>query len=114
MLILSLAPHADARTAEWAFARVEGGQLVHQGRASAAQLAQESRLAVAIVPAQRLSWHGVTLPPNSHGGRLPRVLEGLLEDGVLADPASLHLVPAPSAPPTSGVRKEITPSRDAR
>ncbi|MBU3650167.1 MAG: general secretion pathway protein GspL [Limnohabitans sp.] len=97
MLILSLAPHADARTAEWAFARMEGGQLVHQGRASAAQLAQENRSAVAIVPAQRLSWHGVTLPPNSHGSRLPRVLQGLLEDVLLEDPASLHLVPAPNA-----------------
>lgn len=65
MLILSLAPHADARTVEWAFARMEGGQLVHQGRASAAQLAQENQLAMAIVPAQRLSWHEVTLPPTA-------------------------------------------------
>lgn len=57
---------------------------------------------VAIVPAQRLSWHRVTLPAGSLGrgaarGRLRAVLEGLLEEQVLDEPVNLHFALQPDA-----------------
>ena len=56
---------------------------------------------VAVVPWQCLSWHAVTLPPHS-GPRLSAVLQGLLEEQLLDDPAQLHLAVAPHAPTRSG------------
>lgn len=61
---------------------------------------------VALVPAQRLSWHQVELPAGTldkgffHDGGSPRlrsVIEGLLEDRVLDDTALLHFAMAPNA-----------------
>ena len=61
---------------------------------------------VALVPAQRLSWHQVELPTGTlgkgffHDGGSPRlrsVIEGLLEDRVLDDTALLHFAIAPNA-----------------
>lgn len=61
---------------------------------------------VALVPVQRLSWHQVELPAGTldkgffHDGGSPRlrsVVEGLLEDRVLDDTASLHFAMAPNA-----------------
>jgi general secretion pathway protein L len=62
---------------------------------------------VAIAPAQALSWHKVTLPDGTlpRGGlgarrnvpRLRAVLEGLLEDQLLDDPAQLHFALQPGA-----------------
>ncbi len=61
---------------------------------------------VALIPALALSWHQVRLPKGtlargflSEGGspRLRAVLEGLLEDHVLDDPAQLHFALAPDA-----------------
>lgn len=52
---------------------------------------------VAVVPASALSWHAVDLPKGvgSASPRLRLVLENLLEDRLLDDPASLHLALAP-------------------
>lgn len=59
---------------------------------------------VALVPAHALSWHQVQLPPGTLGGglfnersapRLRAVLEGLLEDHLLDDPAQLHFALQP-------------------
>jgi general secretion pathway protein L len=59
---------------------------------------------VALVPAHALSWHQVQLPPGTLGGgmfkdrsapRLRAVLEGLLEDRLLDDPAQLHFAMQP-------------------
>jgi len=47
---------------------------------------------VAVVPHSRLSWFEVQLPPASHGARLPAVLQGLLEERLLDDPAQMHMV----------------------
>ena len=61
---------------------------------------------VALVPAARLSWHAVQLPAGSLSQRLfqdraaPRlraILEGLLEDHLLDDPAQLHFALEPQA-----------------
>lgn len=61
---------------------------------------------VALVPAQLLSWHRVSLPagsvPRGLGGerataRLRAILEGLLEDDLLDEPVQLHLALQPQA-----------------
>lgn len=61
---------------------------------------------VALVPAQALSWHQVTLPagsvPRALSGerantRLRAILDGALEDQLLDDPAQLHLALQPQA-----------------
>ena len=54
---------------------------------------------VAVVPASLLSWHAVNLPKGVGAGspRLRLVLENLLEDRLLDDPANLHLALAPGA-----------------
>jgi len=61
---------------------------------------------VALVPAQALSWHQVKLPagsvPRALSGerastRLRSILEGVLEDQLLDDPAQLHFALQPQA-----------------
>lgn len=61
---------------------------------------------VALVPAQALSWHQVKLPAGSvpralsgerASARLRSILEGVLEDQLLDDPAQLHLALQPQA-----------------
>lgn len=63
---------------------------------------------VALVPAHQLSWHQVQLPKGTltrrflKDGSTPRlraVLEGLLEDRLLDDPAHLHFALAPQTDP---------------
>ncbi|PIT83121.1 type II secretion system protein GspL [Limnohabitans sp. 15K] len=52
---------------------------------------------VALVPAQALSWHRVTLPAglNKPTARRQAALQGLLEDRLLDDPTTLHMALAP-------------------
>ena len=52
-----------------------------------------------LVGAAQLSWHRVQLPKGAAGNssRLRAVLEGLLEDQLLDDPATLHFALAPGA-----------------
>lgn len=52
-----------------------------------------------VVPAQAVSWHQVQLPGGSlrPATRLRAVLEGLLEDQLLDDPAELHFALPPQA-----------------
>lgn len=54
---------------------------------------------VVVVPAQALSWHQVQLPTGGlrPAARLRAMLEGLLEDQLLDDPAQLHFALAPDA-----------------
>ncbi|MCF8168210.1 MAG: general secretion pathway protein GspL [Rhodoferax sp.] len=61
---------------------------------------------VAVVPASKLSWHALELPRGTldkklfqegDGARLRSVLDGLLEDRVLDEPAQLHFAIAPMA-----------------
>jgi len=61
---------------------------------------------VAVVPSSSLSWHQVELPrgtldqgffQESHAPRLRAVLDGLLEDRLLDEPAQLHLAIEPHA-----------------
>lgn len=68
------------------------------------------REVVALVPAHALSWHQVQLPKGTltrrflQDGSTPRlrtVLEGLLEDHLLDDPAQLHFALPPQPDPDS-------------
>ena len=52
---------------------------------------------VVVLPATRLAWFGVTLPASSHGKRLKPVLHTLLEERLLVDPETQHIVAAPDA-----------------
>jgi len=60
---------------------------------------------VALVPLRALSWHQVRLPAGSlrrtlrgqHSARLRAILDGLLEDQLLDEPAALHLALQPQA-----------------
>lgn len=56
---------------------------------------------VAVVPAQALSWQRVQLPPGIglQAPRLRPVLEGLLEERLLDEPAQLHFALEPGAKP---------------
>ena len=55
---------------------------------------------VAVVPARALSWQQVTLPQGAtaQASRLRAVLEGLLEEHLLDDPAQLHFALQPLRP----------------
>ena len=62
--------------------------------------------AIAVVPMEALSWHKVQLPAGTrkaNSTRLRAVLEGLLEDQLLDDPALLHFALQAEASGTGGV-----------
>lgn len=65
--------------------------------ASLLPTADRSTDVTALVPAQALSWHRVSLPAGlqKHSSRRQAALQGLLEDRLLDDPASLHMALAP-------------------
>lgn len=82
----------------------DGRHALRHESAAAALLPAASRGGdtVAVVPVQALSWHRVGLPPGlplgaSAATRVRTVLEGLLEDQLLDDPAQLHFALAPEA-----------------
>lgn len=80
---------------------VDGQTVSHSGHASAALLPKPDKgvITTLVLPVQDVSWHRVQLPVMSLKDR-PRVravLQGLLEDQLLEDPANLHLALAPDA-----------------
>lgn len=90
----------------------DGHTALQHGTAAAALLPAPARAGgevVAVVPVQALSWQRVQLPagvvpagalPAGTGtaaARLRKVLEGLLEDRLLDEPAQLHFAVAPDA-----------------
>ena len=88
----------------------DGQQISEQSSAPLALLPKTGRTTevVAVVPVQQLSWHQVQLPKGllarrlfktTSPQRLRAVLDGLLEDHLLDDPAQLHfaLEPQPQA-----------------
>ena len=100
ILALPLHPSADARRMSFVHS-LDGLSVTHHGSAAPQELPPAHGEVVAVVPWQRLSWHAVTLPPQS-GPRLSAVLHGLLEEQLLDDPAHLHLAVAPQAPTRMG------------
>lgn len=89
------APHAP-EGAVWDCVRSDAPHASHQ---SAGAPTGGDGDTVLVVPASALSWHQVSLPPGLLGrngqarqpAKLRAVLEGLLEDQLLDEPAQLHL-----------------------
>ncbi|QIL45045.1 general secretion pathway protein GspL [Acidovorax sp. HDW3] len=80
----------------------DGHQIERQGQAAPALLPPQGRAGetVAVVPVRALSWLRVALPQNlplNNAPRLRAVLDGLLEDRLLDDPAQLHFALQPGA-----------------
>ena len=80
----------------------DGRQIAAEGQTSAAALPRTGKSGdelVVVVPARALSWHRIDLPKGMAPGspRLRAVLEGLLEDRLLDEPASLHFAIDPAA-----------------
>ena len=103
ILVLTLPLANGAAVPEYSYTLSQDGhQPTRHGRATAALLPATGRAAgelVALVPAQALSWQRVQLPPGValNGPRMRAVLEGLLEDQLLDEPAQLHFALAPGA-----------------
>lgn len=79
----------------------DGHAVTRHASASAALLPEAGRAGeiVAVVPARALSWHRVTLPPGAlaQAARVRAVLQGLLEEHLLDEPATLHFALQPGA-----------------
>ena len=100
-LIVPLPTGNAPSTAEWPYVLTHDGRSMAQhGEAPAALLPAPGRPAevVAVVPVSALSWHPVVLPPGTRANspRLQALLEGLLEDRLLAAPHELHLALGPA------------------
>ncbi|MBP8285356.1 MAG: general secretion pathway protein GspL [Rhodoferax sp.] len=100
----------------------DGGTVAGHARVPLALLPVSTQHEVVLVlPAQWLSWHQITLPPGSlprqmlgerSSTRLRSILEGLLEDQLLDEPAQLHFALQPQ--PATGVSIwVVTTAREA-
>ena len=107
-LIITLPTEPPLATAQFDYVLTPDGRTVAgQSRVPAVLLpAALNGEVVAVVPAQALSWHSVQLPrgtlsknflSESSSPRLRAILDGLLEERLLDDPAQLHFALAPSA-----------------
>ncbi len=106
MLIIALAHSAHANTG-YAHVHSDGHSVLRSATGAAATLSAHAGEVVAVVPYSRLSWMRVHLPPASNGPRLQNVLHGLLEDRLLDDPQTLHLVLDPHAETTARTGGEV-------
>ena len=101
-LVLTLPPGPQAPAAEYSYAlTADGHNAIRQACTSAALLPDPGRTGevVAVVPARALSWQRVTLPQGAlaQASRLRAILEGLLEEHLLEEPARLHFALQPGA-----------------
>lgn len=97
-LPLSPASPAVAYPHAWVDAPAQAGRIAVQWAQSALlPAASKDCEVVVMVPAQALSWQQVELPAGLHkqAARVPAVLQGLLEERLLADPTQLHLALPP-------------------
>ncbi len=105
-LILSLPPTPSGTSTQYGYTLTADGHTAQRHALTEAALLPEPTRpgeVVAVVPVQALSWQKVQLPPGLPLGagqqtpRLRSVLEGLLEDRLLDDPAQLHFALQPGA-----------------
>lgn len=100
IICLPLAVQTAAVSYDYALTS-DGRTLTDHASVPAALLpaAQRGGEIVAVVPVSLLSWHAVTLPKGISSGspRLRAILDNLLEDRLLDDPANLHLALAAGA-----------------
>ena len=121
ILIVTLpAEPADAAAVYDYVLSADGSTLTEQSRAGLALLPQlgSTDEVVALVSADKLSWHQVQLPKGSLGRRFtsdggaPRlraVLEGLLEDQLLDETAQLHFAIEPKPDADAGLGRGVRP-----
>lgn len=108
-LIVYLPSQPAGAQAEFEYAlTIDGSQLESHGSAQAQLLPAPPRAGaevVAVIPAEKLSWHRVELPKGTSASspRLRAVLEGLLEDQLLDDPEDLHFALQPQVRPGAPV-----------
>ena len=104
IICLPTAAHSPATAYDYALTP-DGRTLTSHAAVPAGLLPSEDRggEVLAVLPASQVSWHAVELPKGIGAGspRLRAVLENLLEDRLLDEPAQLHLALAPGA--ASGV-----------
>ncbi len=101
-LVLTLPLGSPEPAAEYGYTlTADGHTATRHASAPAALLPDPGRAGetVAVVPARALSWQRVTLPQGalSQAPRLRAILEGLLEEHLLDDPALLHFALQPGA-----------------
>ncbi|SDM69380.1 general secretion pathway protein L [Oryzisolibacter propanilivorax] len=101
-LVITLSEPGSATPDRYDHVLSADGQAVTRHASSEAALlpgAGRTGETVALVPVRALSWQRVTLPPGSlaQPARLRAVLEGLLEEHLLDEPAALHFALAPGA-----------------
>jgi general secretion pathway protein L len=99
---------ADApSSASWGYALFnETGVLVRQDSTRVELLPKASRV-VAVLPPDWLAWHAVQLPhAKLNAARERAALEGALEDRVLDDVASLHMVLGPQVAAPGGAASD--------
>ena len=102
ILIIYLPPGTPGPGTEYSYTlTADGHTATRHASAAAALLPDPGRTGevVAVVPARLLSWQRVNLPQgaNSSPTRLRTVLEGLLEERLLDEPANLHFALEPNA-----------------
>ena len=110
LLIITLPVDSASATALYDYVQSPDGSTVssHASVPLALLPAPAQAQVVLVLPLQALSWHQVQLPQGSvprallgqrGSGRLRAILDGLLEDQLLDDPAQLHLAlqPQPDA-----------------
>ncbi|MEG2975444.1 MAG: type II secretion system protein GspL [Comamonas sp.] len=99
-LLIQLPAEIANSAAEYLYIVSDDGQSAQRsGQASATLLPASGRTTqvTAVIPASRLSWHNITLPPGLNvqsrrqQARVRAVLEGLLEEKLLDDASTLHL-----------------------
>ncbi|MET0311472.1 MAG: type II secretion system protein GspL [Burkholderiaceae bacterium] len=98
-LIVALPAEPPGPATEIPFVLTPDGQTAADHGAAAGALLPGAAQVVALVPADALSWHRATLPKGAlaNPARLRNVLEGILEDRLLDEPANLHFAVAPRA-----------------
>ena len=98
-LLIQLSAKPANSATEYLYVLSDDGQSIQRsGQAAASLLPATGRTAqvTAVIPAAQLSWHAVTLPlglnlQSRRQQRLRAVLEGLLEEKLLDEPAAMHL-----------------------
>lgn len=99
-LLIQLPAEYTSAGGEYSYVLSSDGQHIQRsGQAAASLLPGSGRASqiTAVIPAARLSWHAVSLPPGlqlrsrRHQQRVRAVLDGLLEEKLLDDSSQLHL-----------------------
>ena len=100
-LIICLPTAADSASTSYDYALTPDGRTLTDHASVPLSLlpsAEQAGEVVALLPANLLSWHAVKLPKGLGSGspRLRAVLENLLEERLLDEPAHMHLALGPS------------------